>query len=96
MDINLIVTVVGCCVLLLFTLYICFADMKALLDSPLLSEANAERIVNTLCKVRGAALKIGQMLSIQGANSNTRTAVALSTCLTSWIFWQCFYVAAFP
>uniref|UniRef100_A0A8C7KG20 Coenzyme Q8B n=1 Tax=Oncorhynchus kisutch TaxID=8019 RepID=A0A8C7KG20_ONCKI len=37
----------------------------ALLDSPLLSEANAERIVNTLCKVRGAALKIGQMLSIQ-------------------------------
>uniref|UniRef100_A0A673BG99 Atypical kinase COQ8B, mitochondrial-like n=1 Tax=Sphaeramia orbicularis TaxID=375764 RepID=A0A673BG99_9TELE len=40
-------------------------DMKALLDSPLLSEANAERIVNTLCKVRGAALKIGQMLSIQ-------------------------------
>ncbi|KAJ0063888.1 hypothetical protein NL108_013165 [Boleophthalmus pectinirostris] len=37
----------------------------ALLDSPLLSEANAERIVSTLCKVRGAALKIGQMLSIQ-------------------------------
>ncbi|XP_072312082.1 atypical kinase COQ8B, mitochondrial isoform X2 [Eucyclogobius newberryi] len=37
----------------------------ALLDSPLLSEANAERIVNTLCKVRGAALKLGQMLSIQ-------------------------------
>ncbi|XP_011618607.2 atypical kinase COQ8B, mitochondrial isoform X2 [Takifugu rubripes] len=40
-------------------------DMSALLDSPLLSEANAERIVDTLCKVRGAALKIGQMLSIQ-------------------------------
>ncbi|KAG9330206.1 hypothetical protein JZ751_021421 [Albula glossodonta] len=40
-------------------------DMGALLDSPMLSEANAERIVNTLCKVRGAALKIGQMLSIQ-------------------------------
>ncbi|KAJ8403767.1 hypothetical protein AAFF_G00346350 [Aldrovandia affinis] len=40
-------------------------DMGALLDSPLLSEANAERIVSTLCKVRGAALKIGQMLSIQ-------------------------------
>ncbi|XP_061537456.1 atypical kinase COQ8B, mitochondrial [Phycodurus eques] len=40
-------------------------DMNALLDSPLLSEANVERIVNTLCKVRGAALKIGQMLSIQ-------------------------------
>lgn len=41
-------------------------DGSALLDSPLLSEANAERIVDTLCKVRGAALKIGQMLSIQG------------------------------
>uniref|UniRef100_A0A4W3I0Y1 Atypical kinase COQ8A, mitochondrial n=1 Tax=Callorhinchus milii TaxID=7868 RepID=A0A4W3I0Y1_CALMI len=39
---------------------------KAVTDgSPFLSEANAERIVNTLCKVRGAALKLGQMLSIQ-------------------------------
>ncbi|XP_040492036.1 atypical kinase COQ8A, mitochondrial [Ursus maritimus] len=39
---------------------------KAVLDSSLfLSEANAERIVRTLCKVRGAALKLGQMLSIQ-------------------------------
>ena len=34
--------------------------------SPFLTEANATRIVNTLCKVRGAALKLGQMLSIQG------------------------------
>ncbi|KAM4604582.1 atypical kinase COQ8B, mitochondrial-like, partial [Discoglossus pictus] len=33
--------------------------------NPFLTEANAERIVQTLCKVRGAALKIGQMLSIQ-------------------------------
>lgn len=41
---------------------------KGVLDSsPFLSEANAERIVRTLCKVRGAALKLGQMLSIQGA-----------------------------
>lgn len=40
---------------------------KGVLDSsPFLSEANAERIVRTLCKVRGAALKLGQMLSIQG------------------------------
>lgn len=40
---------------------------KAILDSnPFISEANAERIVRTLCKVRGAALKLGQMLSIQG------------------------------
>ncbi|XP_012276198.1 atypical kinase COQ8B, mitochondrial [Orussus abietinus] len=35
------------------------------LDSVFLSKANAERIVSTMCKVRGAALKIGQILSIQ-------------------------------
>ncbi|KAH9514230.1 Atypical kinase coq8a, mitochondrial, partial [Bulinus truncatus] len=39
---------------------------KGVMDSNLfLTEANAERIVNTLCRVRGAALKLGQMLSIQ-------------------------------
>ncbi|XP_042239831.1 serine-rich adhesin for platelets-like isoform X2 [Homarus americanus] len=38
----------------------------SLLDgSPFLTEANAKRIVDTLCRVRGAALKLGQMLSIQ-------------------------------
>lgn len=47
------------------------SDSGAVMDSPLLSEANAERIVNTLCKVRGAALKIGQMLSIQGTAVRT-------------------------
>ncbi|KAF2344623.1 hypothetical protein FHG87_024621 [Trinorchestia longiramus] len=37
-----------------------------LLDSsPFLTEANANRIVDTLCQVRGAALKLGQMLSLQ-------------------------------
>lgn len=42
------------------------ATTGAILDkSPFLTEANAERIVNTLCRVRGAALKLGQMLSIQ-------------------------------
>lgn len=35
------------------------------MDQIFLTEANAERIVNTLCRVRGAALKIGQILSIQ-------------------------------
>ncbi|XP_068766635.1 atypical kinase COQ8B, mitochondrial [Struthio camelus] len=41
----------------------------SLLDSsPFLSEANAERIVDTLCRVRGAALKLGQMLSIQDSS----------------------------
>ncbi|XP_012083035.1 protein ABC transporter 1, mitochondrial isoform X2 [Jatropha curcas] len=33
--------------------------------SPLLSERNAERLALTLCRMRGAALKLGQMLSIQ-------------------------------
>lgn len=32
-----------------------------------LSEANVERLVTTLCKMRGAALKLGQMISLQGA-----------------------------
>lgn len=32
---------------------------------PFLSEANAERLAVTLCRMRGAALKLGQMLSIQ-------------------------------
>ncbi|XP_059160263.1 atypical kinase COQ8B, mitochondrial-like [Physella acuta] len=42
------------------------ATGKGVMDSnPFLTEANAERIVNTLCRVRGAALKLGQMLSIQ-------------------------------
>ena len=42
------------------------ASVADLTGSPFLSEANAERIVTTLCKMRGAALKLGQMLSIQG------------------------------
>ena len=33
--------------------------------SMILTEVNTERIVATLCRVRGAALKLGQMLSIQ-------------------------------
>lgn len=37
------------------------SDMK----SALFSARNAERIVDTLCRVRGAALKLGQVLSIQ-------------------------------
>lgn len=34
----------------------------------LFSPQNVERIVDTLCKVRGAALKLGQILSIQDSN----------------------------
>lgn len=33
-----------------------------------ITPANIERIVNTLCRVRGAALKIGQLMSIQDSN----------------------------
>nr|XP_033813037.1 atypical kinase COQ8B, mitochondrial isoform X2 [Geotrypetes seraphini] len=44
-------------------------DTQSMLDSSsFLSEANAEKIVDTLCRVRGAALKIGQMLSIQDSS----------------------------
>jgi len=34
-------------------------------DSVVMSEANAERLTRALCKMRGAALKLGQMLSMQ-------------------------------
>ena len=44
-------------------------SVAELTGSPFLSKANAERIVSTLCKMRGAALKLGQMLSIQGTGS---------------------------
>lgn len=33
--------------------------------SVFLTEENIQRIVDTLCKVRGAALKLGQMVSLQ-------------------------------
>lgn len=38
------------------------------LKEAVFSPNNAERIVDTLCKVRGAALKLGQILSIQDSN----------------------------
>ncbi|TMS36756.1 hypothetical protein L596_003845 [Steinernema carpocapsae] len=38
-------------------------------SNPFLTPANAERIVQTLCRVRGAALKLGQMLSIQDSDT---------------------------
>ena len=49
-----------------FPLFVAGLSVAELAGSPFLSEANAERIVSTLCKMRGAALKLGQMLSIQG------------------------------
>lgn len=41
------------------------ADGKRSAMSPFLSDQNAERIALALCRMRGAALKVGQMLSIQ-------------------------------
>jgi len=62
-------------VLLSLTIYDLFVWIQAIKrstglsdanNSVLMSEANIERIVASLCKMRGAALKIGQVLSIQG------------------------------
>ncbi|TGZ62769.1 hypothetical protein CRM22_007243 [Opisthorchis felineus] len=39
------------------------------INNPFLTDANLERIVDTLCRMRGAALKLGQMLSIQDENT---------------------------
>ncbi|PKU66495.1 putative aarF domain-containing protein kinase [Dendrobium catenatum] len=41
------------------------SEGKQYVRSPLLSERNAERLALALCRMRGAALKLGQMLSIQ-------------------------------
>ncbi|KAI3966177.1 hypothetical protein MKW92_003121 [Papaver armeniacum] len=41
------------------------SDNKQSAVSPFLSEQNAERLALALCRMRGAALKVGQMLSIQ-------------------------------
>ena len=51
-------------------------------DNPLLTEANVERIVNTLCTVRGAALKIGQIISLQGEESPLHCTVCNATSAT--------------
>uniref|UniRef100_A0A915BI37 ABC1 atypical kinase-like domain-containing protein n=3 Tax=Parascaris univalens TaxID=6257 RepID=A0A915BI37_PARUN len=37
--------------------------------NPFMTPSNAEKIVSTLCRVRGAALKLGQMLSIQDSET---------------------------
>ena len=55
--------------MLYLNLFLCLGDnssSSAANSSLFLSEANLSRIVSTLCTVRGAALKLGQMLSIQG------------------------------
>lgn len=44
------------------------ADAISGQSSVVFNEANANKIVETLCKVRGAVLKLGQMLSIQDSS----------------------------
>ena len=62
-----LILIVWCCSKDLNHFCVLFLSENAILDKNLLlSEANANRIVDTLCKVRGAALKVGQMLSLQG------------------------------
>lgn len=62
--------------------------------SSILSEENAERLALGLCEMRGAALKVGQMLSIQDeslvpapVNSRklplpTKLLISFRSCLT--------------
>lgn len=67
-------TQIKCLVFFLLLFFFSGESKKSVLDSsPFLSEANAERIVRTLCKVRGAALKLGQALSIQGELQNIKS-----------------------
>lgn len=55
------------------------ADLFALvwLDeaSSILTRANTEKFVETMCRMRGAALKLGQVLSIQGIGGPRLTDV---------------------
>lgn len=44
------------------------------------SDANAERLAETLCRMRGAALKLGQMLSIQASTRHSREGTAPLPC----------------
>ena len=51
-----------------------------LTNNPFFSPANVERIVSTLCRMRGAALKLGQMISLQGKSVLTRLAHLSGSC----------------
>lgn len=52
----------------------------------MLSEANAQRLANALCRMRGAALKIGQMMSIQDDDVlPPAVAAALEKVRRSWL-----------
>lgn len=44
-------------------------------SSVFMSEANVRRLVDKLSRMRGAALKLGQFMSIQGESSSHRPCV---------------------
>ena len=50
--------------------------------SAFLSSGNAERLADALCRMRGAALKLGQMLSIPGRKHDAPPGEAVSHPLT--------------
>lgn len=55
--------------------------------SSIMSKENAERLALGLCEMRGAALKVGQMLSIQD-ESLVPAPVIINLCqLSSLCFW---------
>ena len=55
-------------------------EKNSMIGSPVLTEENIERVVSTLCKVRGAALKLGQMISLQGQKQ------AILCCTVNFLF----------
>lgn len=59
--------------------------------SPYLSEKNAERLALSLCRMRGAALKLGQMLSIQDESVVPAPVNILSPKICVGVIFSCLY-----
>ena len=67
------------------------ADSTSLVgDNPFVTVANIERIVDMLCRVRGAALKLGQMISLQGVCVCVCVCVYVRACKR--MYCACIYV----
>lgn len=52
--------------------------------NPYMTERNAERLADALCRMRGAALKLGQMLSIQDENVLPPQVLLAFTSIPLW------------
>lgn len=77
--------------IVLIRLFCCTDDNNPSLigENPFLTEENAERIVDRLCRARGAALKLGQMISIQGQYQHffsIQLKVSTEMQITDWSF----------